>query len=342
MSVFFNQAAAAVSQLELRQLLVTCAFHAKGMTPQEAARFCFFSLRRDMEQAITLDDVVFILEHALLGRTVDMPEWEVRRRVVDIFGDANYVMFDDFVRYFIQNYAMWYAFGVPVTTGDERPAAAAAAAVAAGASSRLNPTTQITAENATDTVRSTTGTIAAAAAAPTGPMSSTTTATAVSHDESVWRRFVARVQHSNKAFSVTAHVNDTIADVMVMVQNSTGIRAACQEWRARGVLLDPKCTLGSTELGLVRSEADATPEVTIIARDEAVRLVMVYRDKGFRWDLRMPASEKVLKLRALVQQKTMIPLTRCVLRARGACLMDRHPLLHYHLQDGDVVDITQE
>ncbi|RNF21259.1 uncharacterized protein Tco025E_03442 [Trypanosoma conorhini] len=348
LSVFFNQAGPGFSPHELRQFLITCTFHVTGMTPLEAARFCFFALRRGMEQAIARDDVIFMLEHALIGRTIEMPEMELRRRVVDIFGDTTYVIFEDFLRYFIHNYAMWYAFGVPITVSEERPGrgsdgvsspapqptptSALLKADGPNAKTRAVPTA-ITVNNSNK----------AAAAAVVGQAAATTanTKAAAAHDEGVWRTFIARVQHSNKAFSVTAHVNDTISDVMLMVQNSTGIRAACQEWRAGGVLLDPKCRLETTELGLGKSEIGA-PEVTIIARDEVARLVMLYKDKSFRWEVRMPATEKVLKLRALVQQKTMIPLTRCVLRAHGTCLLDRHPLAHYNLQDGDVVSITQE
>lgn len=322
-SVFFNQTLSTISPQELKQLLVTCAFHAQGLTPLGAARFCFFALRREMEQAITRDDVVFMLEHALIGRTVEMPETEVRRRVVDIFGDTTHVIFDDFVRYFIHNYAMWYAFGVPIALRDEEKSAGVDDAPPPASSGPNHAKT------------------AAAAVMADGAKSRAPAAVAAGQNEDMWRTFVVRVQHSNKAFSVTAHVDDTILDVMVMVQNSTGIRAACQEWRAGAVPLDPKCRLGSTELGLSKRENTA-PEVTIISRDESVRLVMLYKEKGFRWELQMPATEKVLKLRALVQQKTMIPLTRCVLRARGFCLVDRHSLMHYQLQDGDVVTITQE
>ncbi|KAH9578295.1 Ubiquitin domain [Trypanosoma melophagium] len=345
-----NQTSPTISQTELKQLLVSCAFHAKGMSPQEAARFCFFALRRDMEQAIARDDIVFMLENSLIGKTVDMPESEIQRRVTDIFGDTTYVIFDDFLRYFINNYAMWYAFGVPITTGEDW-AMSSGGETSPLEASYLGPTgttttTTLKAEGKNDVARASTSTAAGAGAAVSQPTSVAAAAVgagtvAASHEDSVWRRFVARVQHSNKAFSVTAHVNDTIADVMVMVQNSTGIRAACQEWRANGVLLDPKCTLGSTNIGLSKSD-ETTPEVTIIARDETVRLVMVYKDKGLRWELRMSSTEKVLRLRALVQQKTMIPLTRCVLRVRGTSLVDRHQLMYYHLQDGDVVNITQE
>ncbi|ORC90610.1 uncharacterized protein TM35_000084080 [Trypanosoma theileri] len=356
-AVFFNQASPTVSQNELKQLLVSCAFHAKGMTPQESARFCFFALRRDMEQAIARDDIVFMLENALIGKTVDMPESEIQRRVTDIFGDTTYVIFDDFLRYFINNYAMWYAFGVPITTGEDWTVGTAGGETSSLEASHLSPSSTLRAEGTTDVARSSLSTAAAAnnnnnstttaavsqptsVAAAAGTGIGGAVATAV-HEDSVWRRFVVRVQHSNKAFSVTAHVNDTIAEVMVMVQNSTGIRAACQEWRANGVLLDPKCVLGSTDIGLSKSD-ETTPEVTIIARDEAVRLVMVYKDKGLRWEIRMSSTEKVLKLRALVQQKTMIPLSRCVLRVHGTCLVDRHQLMYYQLQDGDVVNITQE
>lgn len=323
-TVFFNQALTTILPQELRKLLVACAFHAKEMTVLEASRFCFFALRYEMEQAISREDVVFMLEHSLIGRTVEMPEAELRRRVMDIFGDTMCITLDDFVRYFICNYAMWCLFGLPITVGEEKSARADDAS--ATASSFLKQSDRSFASRASSAADKV----------------STALVTAEPDDNSVWRTFVVRVQHSNKAFSVTAHVNDTILDVMVMVQNSTGIRASCQEWRtSSGVLLNPACILGSTELGFAKADA-TTPDVTIISREESVRLVMLYKEKGIRWELRMPISEKVLKLRALVQQKTLIPLTRCALRARGFCLLDRHPLRHYQLQDGDVVAITQE
>ncbi|CBH16366.1 hypothetical protein, conserved [Trypanosoma brucei gambiense DAL972] len=331
-AVYFNHApTTTLQQHQVKQFLVTCAFHAKEMTVQDAARFCFFALRRDMEQAITKEDVVFILDHALIGKTIDMPEKEVSRRVDDIFGDGVYITFDDFMRYFINNYAMWYQFGVPITTGDEQ-----AAQGSIDVAVELGPNAQGTAkEEPGEEARGG----AAVPVAPRGEEAGSSNSNP--QDVGVWRRFIARVQHSNRAFSVTAHVNDSIAEVMVMVQNSTGIRASCQEWRMNGVLLDPKATVGSTKLGL-SSRNDASPEVVIIERDESLRLVMLYKEKSVRWELRIQETEKVLRLRALVQQKTLIPLSRCVMRANGQRLQDRHPLQHYQLQNGDVVEVMQE
>nr|CCC94256.1 unnamed protein product [Trypanosoma congolense IL3000] len=335
LAVYFDHGHhAQVQQQQLKQFIVSCAFHAKGMTVQEAARFCFFALRREMEQAITKEDVVFILEHALVGKTVDMPEKEVHRRINDIFGDGVYVTYDDFQRYFINNYAMWYQFGIPITTGNDQTARNTLdVALETGVSRETAPAAKD--KKGGDKRRSSSPVPAVGGGKEAeGPPVDL-------GDSSVWRRFIVRVQHSNKAFSVTAHMNDTISEVMVMVQNSTGIRALCQEWRANGVTLDPKATVGSTKLGLT-ARNDAHPEVIIVERDEMLRLVMFYKEKSLRWEVRILETERVLKLRSLVQQKTLIPLSRCVMCVNGHRLQDRHPLQHYQLQNGDVIEVRQE
>lgn len=199
----------------------------------------------------------------------------------------------------------------------------------------------------------------------------------------VWRTFVVRLaQTPQRAFSVTAHAADRVSDVMAMVEGSTSISATRQEWRivtaaagggvpdssaasvaAAQKPLDPSTLVGSTTLGLpsaLRSSVSVpslsdkaggtVAEVWAYEAEESVHLRFHVRDRSSTkrdWQERFPTKEKVLKVRAAVQHKTLIPLSRCRLTLRrgdgsSQTLQDRHTLAHYHLVSGDVVEVAQE
>ncbi len=303
MSSFFNKPSTSVTPQELKQLLVAMAFNS-DMTAVDAARFSFVILRRDAEKAVQTSDVAFLLEHSLLPRTVDMPAAEIERRAYDLFGGLPCITFDAFTRYFLKNYAVWYELGVAVEHNDcGRPSTSGGA--------RSHPADAEQRESSGDAAQG----------------------------ANVWRTFTVRVIKTGRAFAVTAHVQDRVEDVAGMIEASTMITGSRQVWVMAGLAVDPRKTIGT--LFPTKSTA-TTPEVSITEREETVQLVLVHREKGRRWEAKFPTGDKVLKLRAHVQQKTMIPLSRCVLRSAGQTMSDRHALDHYKLEDGAIIEVSQE
>lgn len=177
---------------------------------------------------------------------------------------------------------------------------------------------------------------------------------------SSWRTFVVRVGGSAtpKAFSVTAHTEDKIKDVMKMIEESAGIKAECQQWKLNNeVVLAPMWTIGSTTLGIepsIRVDRDGggggaappAPEVFVYEMEENVVIRFVFKEKNKHWQQRFPVKEKVLHVRASVQRQTLLPLSRCMLRLvrnrKALILQDRHTLSHYSPQSNEVVEVTEE
>lgn len=317
-SAFFgNKPHNLVQPAEMRELLVAMAFCCMGLP--EALKFSFAVMRSKMPNSLTEAEIAFILEHCLAPNTLDMPRLEIDRRVRDLFSlgaaDTGYVSYNDFVEYFVQNDVLWYECGVTVEHGSEVRAQSThggrgrsgGVGSAAGNAANANATAPI----------NTSGAGAADAA-------------------SVWRTFTVRVIKTGRAFNVTAHVNDIVADVMTMVEASSTIQAYRQAWVYEGLPIDSRRSIGSV-LPLTPSG-----DVSIMERDESVLLVLVHREKNKRWEHRFPLSDKVLKLRAHVQQKTMIPLSRCVMRYAGNVMWDRHLLEHYKLSDGAIIEISTQ
>ena len=302
-SSFFNKPSSAVSPQELKQLIVSMAFNCE-MSAVDAARFSFVILRRDAEKAVQTTDVAFLLEHSLLPRTVDMPSSEIERRAYDMFGGVPCITFDAFTKYFLKNFTVWYDLGVAVEHDD-------------------------TARPVTSSGDPNIGATRAGATADGG----------AAQDSNVWRTFTVRVIKTGRAFAVTAHVQDRVEDVAGMIEGSTTIAAARQVWIINGLAVDVRKTIGAI---FPTKASTASAEVSITEREETVLLVLVHREKGKRWESRFPTGDKVLKLRAHVQQKTMIPLTRCVLQSAGQPMWDRHSLDHYKLTDGAIIEISQE
>lgn len=183
-------------------------------------------------------------------------------------------------------------------------------------------------------------------------------------------------QAPQKAFSVTAHAADRVSDIMAMVEGRTGIKAERQEWRvvsggAEGAgvscaaaqkSLDPATLVGSTTLGLPSAlcsrsapftstfGSNAAQEVWIYEAEESVQVRFHVKDRLHStkdWQERLPVKEKVLKVRAAVQRRTLIPLSRCTLTVKHSNgmvtkLQDRHTLGHYHLMSGDVIEVSHE
>jgi hypothetical protein len=400
-AAFSNKSLTEVNAGDLREVMVAFAFHTSALTVQQAARFCFVALRRDVPDAVAAEEVQYIMDHCLVAKTVEMPAGERRRWVTDLFAGVAVVSYADFAKYFIHNYAMWAAFGVPLTVEEAASSMQHCHAALQHQQQQHGPSSQ----SATPTVggavvvdvsllpqsdlrASPVPAVSGGGVAPTSPQ----TAMVSAATSGIWRTFVVRVaQTPEKAFSVTAHVNDHISDVMIMVEGSTGIKAARQEWRIAGPcnnnnsstsssgaspapspsatpfaaamkLLDPAALVGNTTLGLppaLRS-APSVPsyggaggngqEVWIYEAEETVLLRFHVKDRLHSkkdWQERVPKTEKVLKLRAAVQRKTLIPLSRCTLSVKrddgsALTLQDRHTVGYYHLVSGDVVEVTYD
>ncbi|CCW66242.1 unnamed protein product [Phytomonas sp. Hart1] len=373
-STFFNRSIQELTAADLKELMVAFAFHAKGLSAIEAASFCFVALRRDVENAIALEEVHYLLEHSLIGKTCDMPQSEIRRWVTDIFGTLSHVSFEHFKQYFLHNYAMWAAFGVPLAVNVASSSAqrhhhvvGPLSEVLAGGLSAL-PLEHI--DRQTPPQEAAGGGITAAPPeriqAPRSLSSRTASPNAKANG---WRTFVVIVSSTKKTFSVTAHVEDTIGDAMLMVEESCGIKAALQEWWLGGeTRLSGKTRIGNTVLGVppaLKSSRGTSPQtsppladVVIKEQDGTILIHYSYKAKNMRWHERVPTEERVLKLRAAVQRKTLIPLSRCVLRVVPAgssggkegkmngtsavILHDRHPISHYNLQSGVTIEVLQE
>ncbi|KPI85018.1 hypothetical protein ABL78_5927 [Leptomonas seymouri] len=389
-STFCNKSPAEITAGDLRELMVAFAFHASRLTVHEAARFCFVALRRDVPDAVAAEEVQYIMDHCLLEKTVEMPAGERRRWVTDLFASVPVVSYADFLKYFIHNYAMWAALGVPLTVEvstssmqrshaalqqQQRGQLSTPSGMPGGAGAAVVNVALLSPSD----LRSPPSTAAQSAGVTTTPEAVTA---AAANPSNVWRTFVVRVaQTPSKAFSVTAHVGDHISDVMAMVEGNTGIRAARQEWRLAGPsgsvspsgstaasavaapptpsmkLLSPSCLVGNTTLGLPSalrnpspsSGAGSSQEVWIYEAEDTVLLRFHVKD-GLHsrkdWQERVSAKEKVLKLRAAVQRKTLIPLSRCTLsvKQKGSIttLQDRHTVGHYHLVSGDVIEVSHD
>lgn len=387
-ATFWNKSPAEVSAGDLRALMVAFAFHSPQLTVQAAARFCFVALRRDVPDAVAAEEVLYILDHCLVGATVEMPAGERRRWVTDLFATVPTVSYADFTQYFIHNYGMWAAFGVPLTVQESASSmqhghaalqqqrghvsaygvvdGAAVFDVASLALAQLPAASPLASRSTGATPAPEVGFAASAAAA--GAASSSPS------PAGVWRTFVVRVAQSpSKAFSVTAHVADHISDVMAMVEENAGITVARQEWRQAAVshstggggsssttstppapsmkLLDPATLVGNTTLGLPSAlRGSNAQEVWIYEAEETILLRFHVKDRLHStkdWQERVQVKDKVLKLRAAVQRKTLIPLSRCTLTVKredgsATILQDRHAVRHYHLVSGDVIDVTHD
>lgn len=397
-AAFFNKSPAEVSAGDLREVMVAFAFHASRLTVQEAARFCFVALRRDVHDAVAAEEVQYIVDHCLVGGTVEMPAGERRRWVADLFPSVSVVSYADFTKYFIHNYAMWAAFGVTLTVSEADSGTQHCHAAFRQQQQQLRQQWGGAALVATGVLSGAGGVVedvgrtpaTAAAAAPAAgsrsvgispaPDSIAAAAAAAASPASVWRSFVVRTAaNPSKAFSVTAHVADHLRDVMAMVEDNAGIAVARQEWRqasgttssgaatAAGAtvttpppaasmkVMDPLVLVGNTTLGLpsaLRGGASAagTQEVWIYEAEETVLLRLHVKDRLHSkkdWQERVPVKDKVLKLRAAVQRRTLIPLSRCTLTVRRedgttTVLQDRHTIAHYRLVSGDVVEVSHD
>ncbi|GET91901.1 hypothetical protein, conserved [Leishmania tarentolae] len=377
-ATFSSKSAAEVTAGDLRELMVGCAFHAAQMSVQDAARFCFVALRRDVEDAVAAEEVQYIVDCCLLEKTIEVPAGERKRLVTDLFANVGTISYQDFSKYLLHNYALWAALGVPLTV--DKSASSMQRQHAALLHTTGSSAAVLDVAALPQPPRAMTGAPVTAAAATATQGSSLALAASLSDPESsaMWRTFVVRVaQAPQKAFSVTAHAADRIRDVMAMVEESTGIQVERQEWRvfsggaenagassaATQKPLDPTTLVGRTTLGLpsaLRSRSapftsaacgsNATQEVWIYETEETVQVRFHVKDRLHSkkdWQERLPVKEKVLKVRAAVQRRTLIPLSRCTLTVKHSNgmvtkLQDRHTLEHYHLVSGDVIEVAHE
>ncbi|CCW63150.1 unnamed protein product [Phytomonas sp. EM1] len=375
-AVVLNRPVADLTAADLKELMIGFAFHAKDVSAIDAARFCFVALRREVEDAIAMEELHDLVEHSLLGRTCEMSRGERRRWMIDLFGDLPRVSFADFTRYFLHNYAMWAAFGVPLAVDMATSPAqchhhlvgplseALEAAGEGGAFLLDHPEFQTPLQIEEERERG-------GGRREEGGVMISGSPSAPSHQPPAneWRTFVVLVKSTKKSFSVTAHVEDRVGDVMQMVEASCGIKAARQEWWIGGeTRIEAKTRIGSTTLGVppaLKSSRGSSPrngppsvDVVIKEQEETIVLNFSYKAKNMRWQERVPAEEKVLKLRAAVQRRTLIPLSRCTLRVVSAegeggkesktsstpavILQDRHPISHYHLESGVMIEVLQQ
>lgn len=404
--------------LQLKKLMVSFAFHCRTLSVLEAVRFLFLAFRSEVEDAIAVEELHFMLQNSLLEKTVDMPEKELRRWVTDLVGTHTRVLYyKDFTTYVLRNFAFWYFLGVPLKidrvssslslshfgsqAGEGRSSTAptfllqpvslrssspvSSAPILCGGTtghgdwvSSSSPS-QIVGDAATS--RDGVTTVYSSSCDRGGRrrsslsdgrkrvqfqekhhevVSSRTSSSSASGNGAslaVWRTFVIRVCDGTipKAFSVTAHADDKIKDVMKMVEESAGIKAECQQWKLNNeIVLAPILTIGSTPLGIEPSiktskeTGAALPmsEVWIYEMEENVVIRFFFKEKNKHWNQRFPVKEKVLQVRASVQRQTLIPLSRCTLRlvrnGRALPLQDRHTLSHYSPQSNDLIEVTQE
>jgi hypothetical protein len=280
---------------DLRALLVAMAFASAALDVREAAAFAFEAVRLASNgAALSLGDVaVYIAEHCLLPKTLDLPAADILRRVQDAvasqgaaFGEPTTA--GKFDALFGTHWGFWHTHGVLLDGAGAAPAVGAAM--------------------------------------PDGSTG----------EGELWRHFVIRVAKTNKAFAVTAHHGDTFARVSKQIEAAVGIEKSRQRMLVEGVAVDHNATVGS----VITPSATAAQEVSVLEQDDSVALLLVHREKGHKWEHRLPLKDRVLKLRAHVQHKTMIPLSRVKLSFAGKTLWDRHALDHYELHDGAIVEVS--
>ncbi|CUG92726.1 Hypothetical protein, putative [Bodo saltans] len=354
-SSFFNKAANTLTTSDLQQLLAAVVFHADGLSLQDAIRFGFVMIRRESERAIKIADVVFVLEHSLFGRTVDMPAAEIERRVTDILGAAQpadrFITFDEYNAFIVQHAALWFELGASLMFSVTSERWEQTTVFQDNGSSSFNGQRQqqqsALAANLGATSASTSATAAVNtsttnfASASTGAQKTAQPIPAGGDNPENWRTFTVRVIKTGRAFSVTSHINDTIVDVMQMVEESSTIPATRQKWIYHGLQVDSRRKVGDV-FTAAAGAGGKQPEVSVQEKEEMLKLIVVYREKNKKWEQEFLATEKVLRLRAFAQHKTMIPLSRCAMTSCGVVMQDRHCLDHYKLVDGSIIEITQQ
>ncbi|EPY30737.1 hypothetical protein AGDE_09291 [Angomonas deanei] len=415
-TAFFNKRSATeINLLNVKEFLIAAAFHVADMSVQEACRFCFIMLRRDVPDAIHYGEVVFLFENCLVGKTVEMPTRELRRYMQELFigplaydtntntdpfstnnnnnendsNTNNMITYDVFHQYFVLNFGLWGTLGVPLRL-DRRFSSEQRAHLFLGntLTNSANKNVVIDAPQSNQSTNNSNNSgkgvmfdlsnnnnnnnVNKSAPQRTGSVGSNnrtvqeevgTAANAANHpsdnnNNNNWRSFTVKVHSTEKRFAVTAHVNDRVEDVKVMLENTIHIKAARQKWFFAGthnnnmVKVGSKELVGNTSLGLSsgmknKNDSSAT-EVLIKEEDETVLLTFVYKNK--KWSEKFSVNEKVIRVRAAVQRKTNIPLSRIALQFvseennnnNRTVLQDRHNLTHYSPENGSVIEVLQE
>lgn len=345
----------------LEQLLVALTFACPELSVPEACLVAAASLqKKDSEPpsagaqwAAKVASCVFVAEHCLLPLTLDLTPGDITRVVHDLFPAmpvSDSLSFPDFVECFANNCGFWFLF-----------AGSTVAAEAPNSSGRSS-------QNAATTVAplvpfhrqggTTMGgggswsTLPGRRPAQLGDAAATTGAAGSNRLDDGWRSFVVRVARTKKGFAVTAQVTDTMLRVARMIEGSVEIPASKQRLvlqEANGTLVELE---GAQTVGSVIPESNTgsapgnnpgrAEEVLVYERDEAVSIVLVHRAKERKWELKLPLQEKVLKLRSIAQQKTMMPLSRIELTCLGQTLWDRHSLTQSRLVEGSVVEVVEK
>eukprot|EP00672_Neobodo_designis_P006588 CAMPEP_0174881324 /NCGR_PEP_ID=MMETSP1114-20130205/84205_1 /TAXON_ID=312471 /ORGANISM="Neobodo designis, Strain CCAP 1951/1" /LENGTH=678 /DNA_ID=CAMNT_0016116721 /DNA_START=27 /DNA_END=2062 /DNA_ORIENTATION=- len=322
---FFNIGAddSQATQCDMRQLLIAMSFACSSLDARGAALLSFEAVTSGGD--LSRDALQLILEHSLTPRSVDMSPGEIRRRTHDIMlayapalTTAEAMPLNVFDAAVARNVALWASWGVTVaSSGLSQPRAAAV----------LNVFDAAVARNVA--LWASWGVTVASSG-----LSQPRAAPSV-NDGETWRHFVVRVAANNLAFAVTAHRDDTFRRVTKQIEDAVSIPATKQQLQIDKSALDLDVRVGS----VIAASEKPIQQVVVSEAKDTVSVTCVYRAKSLKFDLTTKPSEKVLRLRALVQQRTNVPLSRLVLTFGGAELLDRHPIAHYGVFDGSVVEI---
>jgi hypothetical protein len=154
-------------------------------------------------------------------------------------------------------------------------------------------------------------------------------------DSDTWRHFVVRVSATNLAFAVTAHRDDTFRRVTKQIEDAIGVPAAKQLLQIDRSAVDFDVRVGA----VIAPSEKPVQQVVVSEAKDSVTVTCVYRAKSMKFEVTSKPSEKILRLRALVQQKTNVPLSRLSLSFGGSELLDRHALAHYGIFDASVIEV---
>jgi len=326
----------------LRTFAIALAFNCDQLTIEEAVMFSMgilcSPLGNSRERRLpSMNDAVVILEASLLPYTLDLSATELRRRCLDLFSNINIAPEHGldviiFRKRFASNFGFWFVHGASQIGHRQSPQpiqnmvsslAPDGSLVGGGANNNTNSNiSNIVQNNNNNNHNNNTSSLVSA-----NP-----------NEDTEWLRFIIRVSKTKMGFAVTAHRDDTFAHVSAMVESTVDVPAAKQRFTFKGERVDPNMNVGS----LVPPGVLPQTEFYLTELSDLMHIVVVWRAREKKYELRISPHEKVLKLRAMVQQKTNIPLSRINLSYCNQTLWDRHSLDHYSLCDGAIIELQSE
>lgn len=340
----------------LRIFAIALAFSCDQLTIEEAVMFSMgilcSPLGSNRERRLpSMNDAVAIFEASLLPYTLDLSATELRRRVLDLFSNVTLAPEHGidvivFRKRFASNFGFWFVHGASQIGHRQtpQPITNMISSLAPDGSVVLPPPSSSSAAAAASShsyaLANSTTILAAASGSATGGGGgpSTSLVSANPNEDTEWLRFIIRVSKTKMGFAVTAHRDDTFAHVSAMVESTVDIPAAKQRFTFRSERVDPNMNVGS----LVPPGILPQTEFNLTEISDVMALVVVWRVREKKYEIKISPHEKVLKLRSMVQQKTNIPLSRINLSYCGQVLWDRHSLDHYKLCDGAIIELTSE